>query len=136
MYENYCVPEYRRAADAAHALGLLVYKHCCGNYNPFLPLMQEDHLDGMEGMDPTSGMSVARTRDETGGKLCLIGGVSCLTLLNGTPAQVRDEARAYIRAGGTDGRYVLGTACAVPRYTPAENMQALAEAALETGERR
>jgi len=126
MYAEFCTPCYRRAADAARANGLLVYKHCCGNYNPLLEAVQEDHLDGIEGMDPTSGMSVARTREVIGDALCLIGGVSCLTLLRSTPEQVRREAEACIRDGGP--RYVLGTACAVPRFTPVENMCALASA--------
>ena len=126
MYQDYCCPCYRRAADAAHAEGLLVYKHCCGNYDPLLEALKGNHLDGMEGMDPTSGMSVAHTRAILGDGLTLIGGVSCLTLLNGSPADVRAEAEACIAAGGKAGRYVLGTACAVPRYTPVENMHALA----------
>ena len=128
MYSDYCSPCYRRAADAAHASGLLVYKHCCGNYNPLLEAVKQDHLDGIEGMDPTSGMSVARTREAIGETLCLIGGVSCLTLLQGTPEQVDDEARACIRDGGP--RFVLGSACAVPRFTPVENMHALSRAVL------
>lgn len=129
MYAEFCTPRYRRAANAARASGLLVYKHCCGNYDPLLEAVKEDRLDGIEGMDPTSGMSVARTRQAIGDALCLIGGVSCLTLLNGTPDQVRREADLCIREGGP--RYVLGTACAVPRFTPVENMRALAGAAMD-----
>lgn len=131
MYSDDCTPCYRRAADAAHANGLLAYKHCCGNYNPLLDAVQKDHLDGIEGLDPTSGMSVAHTREVIGDALCLIGGVSCLTLLGGTPEQVYDEARACIRNGGP--RYVLGSACAVPRFTPVENMHACARATLDNG---
>jgi len=131
MYSDYCTPCYRRAADAAHASGVLVYKHCCGNYDPLLEAVKQDHLDGIEGMDPTSGMSVARTREAIGETLCLIGDVSCLSLLRGTPEQVDDEARACIRDGGP--RFVLGSACAVPRFTPVENMNALSRAALCVG---
>lgn len=132
MYGEFCVPAYRRTADAARALGLFVYKHCCGNYNPLLPLMTGNDLDGMEGLDPTSRMTVAHTREVIGDRLCLIGGVSCLTLLQGTPEQVCREARECIRDGGP--RYVLGTACAVPRYTPTENMKALASTVTTTQE--
>jgi len=130
MYREFCIPAYRRAADAAHALGLLVYKHCCGNYNPFLSLVGHNHLDGMEGIDPTSGMSVGHTRERVGDQLCLIGGVSCLSLLRARPGQVYAEAMECIRAGGTEGRFVLGSACAVPRHAPIENMRALTQAAM------
>ena len=132
MYKEYCVSAYRRAAEAARGNGLLVYKHCCGNYNPLLEILKREPLDGMEGVDPTSGMSVATTKEVIGDALCIIGGVSCLTLLQGTPEEVYAEARACIEAGGSDGRYVLGSACAVPRFTPVENMHAFARAALET----
>ncbi|MBM3892488.1 MAG: hypothetical protein FJ388_25505, partial [Verrucomicrobia bacterium] len=98
--------------------------------NPLLEAVKEDHLDGIEGLDPTSGMTVAHTREVIGDALCLIGGISCLTLLRGTPDQVRREAEACIRDGGP--RYVLGTACAVPRFTPVENMHAMASAALQS----
>lgn len=132
LYEQYCVPAYRRAADAAHANGLLVYQHCCGNYNPHLELVKQEPLDGMEGLDPTSGMSVAHTKEVIGDALCLIGGVSCLSLLQATLEEVYAESRACIEAGGKDGRYVLGSACAVARFTPIENMRAFARAALDS----
>ena len=128
MYEAYCVPEYRRAAEACRARGLLVYKHCCGDYNPLLEIVRREPLDGIEGIDPTSGMSVARTRAALGNAKCMIGGVSCLSLLNGSPEDVRAEARRCIREGGP--RYVLGSACAVPRHSPRENLIAMGRAAL------
>ena len=43
--------------------------------------------------------------------------------------QVYGEAQACIREGGP--RYVLGSACAVPRFAPVENMHAFARAASE-----
>jgi len=129
MYERFCVPRYRQAADAAHANGIFVYKHCCGNYTPLLHILKDEPLDAMEGIDPTSGMSVAATKRALEGRMGMIGGVSCLSLLTGTPASVYAEARACIEAGGSDGRYILGSACAVPRFSPVENMLAMARAA-------
>ena len=130
MYETFCAPRYTRAAQAARAKGLLVYAHCCGDYNPLLRILKHEPLHGMEGMDPTSGMTVAHTREVLGDAMCLIGGVSCLSLLQGTPEGVRAEALACIRDGGP--RYVLGSACAVPRFSPAANLKALAQAAFDS----
>jgi uroporphyrinogen-III decarboxylase len=131
-YESLCSPAYDRVVNAAHLLGLKVYKHCCGNYSPFLRRLASSALDGMEGMDPTCGMSVGRTREILGDRMALIGGVSCLTLWQGTAEQVSAEARACIAAGGSEGRYILGTTCAVPRYTPVENMFELADCVRST----
>jgi uroporphyrinogen decarboxylase len=109
------------------------YKHCCGNYNPFLDHLPSVGVDAMDGIDPTSGMSVRHTKSKIGDKLTLMGGISCLTLLNGTPEQVAAEARQCIEAGKPGGRYVLGSACAVPRYTPVANIVAAQRAAAEYG---
>ena len=133
MYEEFCVPGYRRAADAAHAAGLLVYKHCCGNYDPLLHILKNEPLDAMEGIDPTNGMTVAHTKEVLDGAMTMIGGVSCLSLFQGNPDDVYAEACECIAQGGTDGRYILGTACAVPRFTPPENMHAMARAAIGPG---
>lgn len=129
FYREACCPCYRRAADAAHAEGLLVYEHCCGSYNALLESVTTSHLDGLEGMDPTSGMSVGRTRALVGDALALIGGVSCLTLWRGSPDEVYAEACRCIDEGGP--RYILGSACAVPRETPAANLHAMSRAACE-----
>ena len=80
---------------------------------------------------PPEPVRTAEQAEAIGDMLCLIGGVSCLTLLEGTLDGVHHEARACIRDGGP--RYVLGSACAVPRFTPMENMHALARAALRVG---
>ncbi len=133
IYERFCIPAYREVAEEFHRLGAFCYKHCCGNYNPFLGSFPRTGVDAMDGIDPTSGMTVAHTKKKIGKDTCLIGGLSCLTLLNGTPEQVYDEARRCIAAGKPDGRYVLGSACAVPRHTPPENLLAAHAAAVDHG---
>jgi len=132
-YEDFCAPAYRELAQEIHRLGLLCYKHCCGNYNPFLELVPSVGIDGMDGIDPTSGMSVRHTRAKVGHKVTIMGGISCLTLLHGTPEQVYAEARQCIEEGKPSGRFVLGSACAVARFTPPENMLAAAQAARDHG---
>jgi uroporphyrinogen-III decarboxylase len=132
-YETFCAPAYRDTAQVIHQHGVLCYKHCCGNYNPFLAKMPELGLDAMDGVDPTSGMSVAHTKAVLGERLTIMGGLSCLTLLNGTPEDVYREACACIAAGKPGGRYVLGSACAVPRAAPPANLLAARRAVEDKG---
>ena len=132
-YRDFCKPAYVRMAREIHRMGVFCYKHCCGNYNLLLDELPSIGLDAMDGIDPTSGMSVKHTKERIGDKLTLMGGISCLTLLRGTPAAVHDEARQCVLDGKPGGRYVLGTACAVPRHTPAQNMAAARAAAVEFG---
>jgi len=133
VYQEFCAPAYRRMADAVHAAGAFCYKHCCGSYNPLLEHLPAIGLDGMDGIDPTSGMSVSHTKAAIGEHMVLMGGISCLTLLDGTPEQVYEEARQCIEAGKPGGRYVLGSACAVPPEAPAENLQAARRAVDDFG---
>ena len=132
-YEQFCAPAYRELAQELHNHGAFVYKHCCGNYNPLLERLAEVGVDAMDGIDPTSGMSVAHTKSVIGDKLTLMGGISCLNLLNGTPESVYEEAANCIAEGKPNGRYVLGSACAVPRFAPPENLDAAKQAILDHG---
>lgn len=133
IYEHFCAPAYVEVAQEFHREGVFVYKHCCGNYNPLLDVFATTGVDAMDGLDPTSGMRVAYTRERLGAEVTLMGGLSCLTLLNGTPEQVYEEAKQCIEEGKPGGRYILGSGCAVPRYTPVENMMAARTAVTDFG---
>lgn len=133
IYERFCAPAYQEVAQELHRLGAFVYKHCCGNYNPLLEHMAKVGVDAMDGIDPTSGMSVGHTKSVIGTALTLMGGISCLNLLKGTPESVYAEAAKCIAEGKPGGRYVLGSACAVPRYSPPENLDAARKATLDLG---
>ena len=133
IYKRFCVPAYTQTAAEFKSMGVFCYQHCCGNYNPLLDSLPLIGLDAMDGIDPTSGMSVGHTKERIGTELTLMGGLSCLTLIDGTPEQVYDEARQCIEAGMEGGRYVLGSACAVPRYSPMDNMMAARQAVLDYG---
>lgn len=128
IYERFCAPAYKTMTQAVHDLGIFCYKHCCGNYNPLLHSLPAIGIDAMDGIDPTSGMSVEKTKQQIGSQITLMGGISCLTLANGTPQQVYDEAVQCINQGKPGGRYVLGSACAVPRNSPTQNLHAARKA--------
>lgn len=133
IYNEFCAPAYKETAARIHEMGVFCYKHCCGNYNPLLQHLLDTGVDAMDGIDPTSGMSVRHTKETIGDKLTLMGGISCLTLLNGTPDEVYKEAAACIAQGKPNGRYVLGSACAVPRFSPKENLLAARQAVEDLG---
>ena len=133
VYRRFCAPAYAEVAQEFHRLGVFCYKHCCGNYNPLLDDLPSTGVDAMDGIDPTSGMSVGHTKEKVGTKLTLMGGISCLTLLNGTPETVYEEARQCVLEGKPGGRYVLGSACALPRFVPSENIMAARAAAIDYG---
>jgi len=133
IYRSFCAPAYREICQEVKAQGAFCYKHCCGNYDPLLADLPDLGLDAMDGIDPTCGMSVARTKQTLGDQLTLMGGISCLALLQGTADEVYAEARSCLEQGMPDGRYVLGSACAVPRFAPSENLHAARRAVEDVG---
>ena len=133
VYRRFCAPAYAGVVKEMHKHGVFCYKHCCGNYNPLLDDLPSTGVDAMDGIDPTNGMSVRHTKEKIGTKLTLTGGLSCLTLLNGSAENVYEEAKQCVLEGKAGGRYVLGSACAMPRFTPPENVLAARAAAADHG---
>lgn len=133
VYRRFCAPAYAEVAQEFHRYGVFCYKHCCGNYDPLLDDLTAVGVDAMDGIDPESGMSVSHTKETIGDKITLMGGLSCLTLLEGTPERVYNETRQCVTDGKPGGRYVLGSACAVPRHTPPDNLMIARTAVVEHG---
>lgn len=133
IYRRFCMPAYTEVVREFHRHGVFCYKHCCGNYDPLLDDLPSTGIDAMDGIDPTSGMNVRHTKEKIGAKLTLMGGLSCLTLLRSTPEMVYAEAKQCVVDGKPGGRYVLGSACAVPRHVPPENIMAARAATIEHG---
>ncbi len=74
------------------------------------------------------GMEVADAKRRIGQRVALMGGVNTLTLADGTPDDVRQEAIRKCREGGPHG-YILAAGDMVPPQTPFANLLALVEVA-------
>jgi uroporphyrinogen-III decarboxylase len=129
QFEEFCFPRFRRFCEELRRRGVLIYLHICGNSLPLLEMMAETGVDCIEPLDPLGGVTVAEARRRVGARVALMGGVNTLTLLNGTPEAVREEALACCRAGGADGGYILAAGDMVPDFTPEANLHALVRAA-------
>ena len=132
-FKEYVFPYYKAFCEEAHQLGGLVYVHVCGNQTPLAEMLADTGADCIEPMDPLGGVDPAYMKRLVGDRAALMGGVSTLTMLKGTPEQVEAEARECIRKAGHGGGYILAAGCMVPRDTPRENVRALVRAAREFG---
>lgn len=61
------------AVNDLHALGLVVFFHSDGNLNLVLDDLATCDLDGIQGLEPEAGMSLARVRQRVGARLTLWG---------------------------------------------------------------
>jgi len=120
----YCREVFTAWKDAGAPCTLL---HICGNSTKVLDLYVRTGADVIE---VDSVVDLARARVIVGDRAALAGNLDTVeVLLRGTPSEVHRAARNCIQAAGPGGRFLLGSACLVPRKTPLENLRAMVEAA-------
>jgi uroporphyrinogen decarboxylase len=133
QYQEFCFPLHKRVTEIFHGYGVKVYLHICGNSSPILEYMAATGVDAIEPLDPLGRVNIADAKKRVGNKVCLMGGVNTLTLLNGTPGQVLEEARRCIEQGAANGGYMLGSGDDIPQAAPRENVEAMVRAAQTFG---
>ncbi len=108
-------PSLGDAVRALHASGLAVFFHSEGNLNGILDDLRTCGLDGLEGLEPESGMQVAAVRARVGADLTLWGNLS-FDFLSAprTDAEIDAAVRELIAAspdpeGRAPRRYIFGS---------------------------
>jgi uroporphyrinogen decarboxylase len=127
-YEKWAFPYQRKVIQAWKAYGARTLLHICGDSTKVLDLYAETGADVIE-IDHKVDLAYARS--VVGDRSCVIGNVDPVTVvLQGTPERVYEASKACL-ASATDGGYILGTGCVVPRMTDLENVRAMVRAAHE-----
>ena len=116
-YEQFLVPLHTRLAQEIDAPLIL---HICGNTSDRIGHIAGTGLDCFH-WDTKTG-SAQSVRNLAGDKMALMGGISNITLLQGSADDVAEQAAAA-RSGGID---IIGPECAIPLATPLENLKAVA----------
>lgn len=127
MFSEFCEPYYSKAVKAFHDLGLKVYLHICGNSAPILEMMADTGVDAIEPLDPLGGVTLDEAKKRVGGRVCLKGGISTLTLLNGKEEDIKKEVLSCIDKAGKTPGFIFGTGDDIPRDAPAENVKLMCD---------
>lgn len=103
-------PELRAAAHEIRALGLAVFFHSDGNLTAVLDALAVCELDGVQGLEPESGMQISRVRQRVGDALTLWGNLSFdfLSALR-TDAEIAVAVRALASSHGAGGKFIFGS---------------------------
>jgi len=103
--------------------------HCCGAIEQLIPGLIEMGVDILNPIQPkAAGMEPQGLKDNFGEQLCFCGGFDIQDRLpNGTPKEVKDEARRLVRILGKEGGYIASAAHAVQADTSVENVLAMVE---------
>ncbi len=132
MFERFALPYIRRAFEKIVALGSVPILHICGRTANIVDLMA---VSGAVALS-IDEISVAKAAELTGGAVCIMGNVRpAETLLGGTPEDVLAEASQCMAEGADNtGGFILASGCEVPIDAPAENIDALINAARKRAE--
>uniref|UniRef100_A0A7C4GFC5 Uroporphyrinogen decarboxylase (URO-D) domain-containing protein n=1 Tax=candidate division WOR-3 bacterium TaxID=2052148 RepID=A0A7C4GFC5_UNCW3 len=127
MFREFAWPYIARLVEDAHALGVPVGLHVCGDTTSMLGHMRDTGSDFVSIDD----IDIARARRDLGANTTIMGNVSTRLLLEGAPEQVRRAAERCLELALP--RLILSSACDVAPDTPEANVKALVQAAREWG---
>ncbi len=133
MTEELLMPLYRRIGESIHSAGVVFCVHCCGAIHEMISQFIDVGVEVLNPIQPCRhDMHPEVLARDFGGRIAFCGGIDMQRLLPfGTPQQVADEVRRYIRVLGADGRYLLDSANILHTDVPPENIEALFRAGRE-----
>jgi uroporphyrinogen decarboxylase len=135
-FREFILPSLRRLIDLGHAYRLKVMLHCCGGFEPLIPLMIDAGLDGLHAVQPRAkGMDLRLLKARYGSRILFNGCIdSQSVLIEGTPESVRASTRDVLEIMKPGGGYVAGASHdAILEETPVENVVAMFDAIREFG---
>ncbi len=77
-YRKLLKPVHKRAVDWAHAKGVKVRLHSCGDVRPFIPELVEIGVDALNPLEVKAGMDPVAIKREFGDRLVLHGGINAV----------------------------------------------------------
>lgn len=131
-WQEFIFPHMKSVCEELHHYcpDVKIYCHICGNVLPIIELLAEAGIDCIAPLDPLGGFSVADARQRVGDSMILMGGLNTLSFIQSDKAAITDEARRCMAEGLVgQGRFILGSGCAIPRTAPKEILQAVSAAA-------
>lgn len=101
MWRRLFKPRYSRQFALAHELGLHVWYHCCGRFEPIMEDFHEIGVDVLNISQPNV-VDVAAVGRQLRGRQCFLIPISYQTVsISGTPAEIHAEARRLYDLLGT-----------------------------------
>lgn len=118
---QYVLPWTRRCVEVAHAEGLPLILHACGNLEEVMDeLIDEVGIDAKHSFEDTI-MPMAEVKARYGRRIGILGGVDMHLLAAGTTEAVRLATRQAIRDCAPGGGYAFGSGNTIANYIPLEN---------------
>jgi hypothetical protein len=123
----------RRITETAHSLGMKIVVHTDGMVYPLLDWFADCGFDGIQSLEPTAGVELARVKEMAGDRLCLLGNLDITHILvDATKKEVYEAVRSSILQAGRGGGYILSPTNSHPSMN-VEHLSWMLEAVEEFG---
>ena len=110
MFEKIFLPSYKRMISSWKSQGAKnIILHCDGDCLPLLDLLLEAGFTGLQGVNPTAGMTVPAVKKKYGNRLSIIGGMCNIQVLAKGTHQDIERNVASIMEVAQDGGVIIGT---------------------------
>jgi len=130
IYREHVLPYHQKIVDALHDKGGRIIFHICGLVDHIF----EDLIGlGIDGLSIDAPSSLEKLFEVGRGKTTIIGNVDPMLFVEGTPDQLRAEARKCLDISQGDARYVVGPGCQIPLQANLDNIKAFTQACHEYG---
>jgi len=108
IYRKMVYPWHKAHVAEAHQHGLWVLKHCCGHTWPIIEELAEVY-DAYESIQASAGMDIKRLKERVGDRITLWGGIWHEHIIDGTPEDIREDARYAFTHAAPGGGYIMGS---------------------------
>ncbi|HWQ80577.1 MAG TPA: uroporphyrinogen decarboxylase family protein [Anaerovoracaceae bacterium] len=123
IYRELVLPAEQKLIEVIHKNGARAKLHICGNTSALLDLMAET---GADIIDIDHLVDLKTAVEKIGGKALVCGNFDPVSvLLDGDVNTVKDHVRSCLEIGGDSS--IISAGCEVPKFTPPENLKAVAE---------
>ena len=112
MYREMIKPVHKRACDWAHAKGVKVRLHSCGDVRTFVPDLIEIGVDMLNPLEVKAGMDPAWLKKTYGDKLAFHGGLNAALFWK--MPELEQQMRDVVPVMKKNGGYVLSSDHSVP----------------------
>ena len=129
-FREFLFPYYRTIVDEVHSRGAYFVKHTDGRIWEIMDSLLELHIDGINPLEPTAGMSLADVKREYGSRICLIGNIDCGDLLCRKPIKcVESVVKETIQIGAPGGGYIISSSNVIHAAVRPENYWTMVQTA-------
>ena len=134
MWREHFRPAYAAMIDTAHAKGLDVWLHSCGNITEIIPEWIDIGLDVIAHLQ-AAALDLPAIAEAYRGRITFFGGINVqFNLVRGNRESIRREVEALMaNFHAPEGRYVASPSNSIMPETPIENVWSLFEAIRKFG---